>query len=134
MTAGEYGNLLRRHMGLDMYAFKVKLEKVFDDFHYSQEEPISELYYWRGHQDLHHWMHDLYKKKGGVRKQFNQIPLRLTLEDLNKLEQDIPELHNAFDYVEEKDFIAEKNYDLKFIQEAKEAIANGFAVYYDSSW
>jgi hypothetical protein len=79
-------------------------------------------------------MRDLYRKKGGVREQFNQIPLRLTLEDLNNLEADISELHNAFDYTEEEQYIAEKNYDLKFIRQAKQEIANGFAVYYDSSW
>ena len=122
-------------MGLDSYAYKVHENQVFDDFHYSQEgEPISELCYWRRHQNLHNWMHELYKKKGGTRQCFNQIPLRLTLEDLNNLEADISELHNAFDYAEEEQYIAEKNYDLKFIRHAKEEIANGFAVYYDSSW
>jgi len=75
-------------MGLDMYAWRVKAENVVNDLEYNQEKPV-ELFYWRKHHDLHGWMENLYRDKGGAKADFNCVPVRLTLEDLDYLEKDL---------------------------------------------
>lgn len=122
-------------MGLDMYAFWVKADSVIDNFHYNKEDPrTEEMYYWRKHQELHNWMRDLYRKKGGTEKSFNCIPLRLTLDDLDNLTAELSEIHNVMDFADEEDYIDSKHNDMKFITQAKKIIEQGDAVYYDSWW
>jgi hypothetical protein len=134
-------------MGLDQYAYAgIGDEK-------------EELAYWRKHNRLHGWMQDLWIDKGkpNARQEespmgdFNCIPVRLTLSDLEQLEAHIvdkklPETggfffgHDSFDWDDEngKPFEdGEYHYkltDLKFIQDARKAIEEGKEVYYDSWW
>jgi len=126
-------------MGLDMYAWRVKAENAVGDFDFNgndENKPI-ELFYWRKHHDLHGWMENLYASKGGDHE-FNCIPVRLTLEDLDNLEKDIrskmlPETRGFFFGDNPPD--EESNLrDLDFIEEARDAIEAGDAVYYDSWW
>jgi hypothetical protein len=126
-------------MGLDMYAWRVKAENAVGDFDFNgndENKPI-ELFYWRKHHDLHGWMENLYESKGGDHE-FNCIPVRLTLEDLDNLEKDIrskmlPETRGFFFGDNPPD--EESNLrDLDFIDEARAAIEAGDAVYYDSWW
>ena len=126
-------------MGLDMYAWRVKAENAVGDFDFNgndENKPI-ELFYWRKHHDLHGWMENLYASKGGDHE-FNCIPVRLTLEDLDNLEKDIrskmlPETRGFFFGDNPPD--EESNLrDLDFIDEARVAIEAGDAVYYDSWW
>ena len=126
-------------MGLDMYAWRVKAENAVGDFDFNgndENKPI-ELFYWRKHHDLHGWMQNLYASKGGDHE-FNCIPVRLTLEDLDNLEKDIrskmlPETRGFFFGDNPPD--EESNLrDLDFIDEARAAIEAGDAVYYDSWW
>jgi hypothetical protein len=130
-------------MGLDMYAFRVKAEDVIDDFNVrddsmGRKEPLEEIAYWRKHHDLHGWMERLYRSKGGTKESFNCVPIRLTEQDLDALEFDIdnnklPETQGFFFGTNPPD--EESNeYDLEFIQKARESIYAGDAVYYDSWW
>lgn len=132
-------------MGLDMFAWKVKQEDALDTFEISDAAMgesgfREELYYWRKHHDLHGWMFQLAKKKGfeGEGGDFNCVPVRLTLEDLNALEADIrsralPATTGFFfgNYPPDDDSDTE---DFIFITRAREAINEGYAVYYDSWW
>lgn len=122
-------------MGLDMYAYRVKADSVIDDFHYNKDDlNTEEIYYWRKHHQLHNWMLDLYRKKGGTDRNFNCIPLRLTINDLEDLKEDLNEIHNVMDFADEEDYIEAKHNDMKFIVQAKNIIEAGDAVYYDSWW
>lgn len=129
-------------MGLDMYAWRVKSEDAVGDFEIARDENEckikEELFYWRKHHDLHGWMENLYRNKGGTEESFNCIPVRLTMEDLDRLEKDVlgyelPETTGFFFGNNPPDSDSTAN-DMQFIAKAKQAIAEGDAVYYDSWW
>jgi hypothetical protein len=102
------------------------------------ENPIviaKEIAYWRKHPDLHGWMENIYREKGGREQSFNGDPVRLTLADLDRLEEDIlrknlPKTSGFF--FGESGEISLK--DLEFVLEARKAIQEGDTIYYDSSW
>jgi len=130
-------------MGLDMFAWRVKAEDVIDDFTIRSQEDgrvgeLNELWYWRKHHDLHGWMQNLYRFKGGQAQSFNCVPVRLYPQDLDELQTDLlnsalPHTTGFFfgDNPPSMESLAE---DLKFIQAARDAIEEGDAVYYDSWW
>lgn len=125
-------------MGLDMYAYKTKQKFENDvDFDVNTDE-IEELAYWRKHPDLHGWMEKLYYNKGGQHESFNCTTVKLTEEDLNKLETDIkedilPETRGFFFGQSSKDE-DEVNLDLQFVKDAKQALNEGYDIYYTSWW
>jgi hypothetical protein len=102
------------------------------------ENPIvvaKEIAYWRKHPDLHGWMENLYREKGGREQSFNGDLVVLTLKDLDRLEEDIlrknlPKTTGFF--FGESGEISLK--DLEFVLEARKAIQEGDTVFYDSSW
>ncbi len=129
-------------MGLDMYANRVAAEYAVDDFTIGESDGdtshAEEIFYWRKHHDLHGWMERLYRAKGGDADSFNCVYVRLTLEDLDRLEKDVL----AFNLPQTTGFFFGNNppdedsvlNDMKFISQAKTAIAMGDAVYYSSWW
>lgn len=137
-------------MGLDMHAYRMKFtptkevdfsEEIFgrdDRGELDYENPIvvaKEIAYWRKHPDLHGWMENLYREKGGREKSFNGDLVVLTLADLDRLEEDIlrknlPKTTGFF--FGESGEISLK--DLEFVLEARKAIQEGDTVFYDSSW
>lgn len=125
-------------MGLDMFAFTIPADLASRDvdMKLSKLRGVTELHYWRKHPNLHGWMEHLYRQKGGKDPNFNCATLRLTLGDLAVLEADItagrlPETSGFF--FGESDG-SEKDDDLTFVADARAAIAEGKAVYYDSWW
>jgi hypothetical protein len=98
----------------------------------------EELHYWRKHHDLHGWMEARYYEEGGDADSFNCVKLRLTKEILDDLEADIkskslPETTGFFFGNNPPD--EDSNHDdLQFIAKAREYIAGGGAVFYDSWW
>ena len=134
-------------MGLDQYAYAgIGDEK-------------EELAYWRKHNRLHGWMEQLWEDKGKPNSpqqespmgNFNCVPVRLTLSDLEQLEahiegKSLPETggfffgHDSFGWEsEDGEPFKEGDYyyketDLEFIELARKAIAEGKEVYYDSWW
>ena len=137
-------------MGLDMHAYRMKFtpskvvdfsDEIFgkDDIgEINYENPIvvaKEIAYWRKHPDLHGWMENLYREKGGREQSFNGDLVVLTLKDLDRLEEDIlrknlPKTTGFF--FGESGEISLK--DLEFVLEARKAIQEGDTVFYDSSW
>lgn len=129
-------------MGLDMFAWRVPSVDAIDELTIRSPDDgrigqLDELWYWRKHHDLHGWMHKLYKNKGGT-AEFNCVPVRLNTCDLDALQFDLlnsalPETKGFFfgDNPPDIDSLSE---DLKFIQKARDAIAEGDYVYYDSWW
>lgn len=129
-------------MGLDMYAYRVKQADAVGDFEIAKDEDgysrVDEFHYWRKHHDLHGWMENLYRAKGGDRESFNCVKVRLTEVNLDALQHDLlngtlPQTTGFFFGNNPPDDESLK-YDLKFIQAARDIIAEGDAVYYDSWW
>lgn len=125
-------------MGLDMYAFAVSKENSIDQFTIAPDSESEELQYWRKHHDLHGWMEQLYRAKGGTKESFNCVPVQLTLEDLDQLQGDLindslPKTTGFFFGDNPPDLESMKE-DLKFVQKCRDAIKEGKTVYYDSWW
>lgn len=126
-------------MGLDQYAF-ARSTPFPDavDFRNDERHEEEHLYYWRKHPDLHGWMFRLYKEKGGKEDKdgFNCVSVELTAADLDRLEQDViagklPATSGFFFGASSHEDRAD---DLAFITKAREAIASGKFVRYDSWW
>lgn len=121
-------------MGLDMYAYTTD-EKPVTPVDFSTDDR-TELHYWRKHPNLHGWMENLYREKGGRAKSFNIVSVELTLDDLDQLEADVragilPETSGFFFGVSDGSEVED---DLAFIAIAREAIGQGKPVLYTSSW
>ena len=127
-------------MGLDMYAFSVDVEVarggVVDVA--LDVDTATEIFYWRKFNALHGWMEDLYRQKGGSKESFNCTTVRLTANDLDRLEMDtgnnkLVPVNGFFFGAQEID-----SEDLEsvsdFIKVARQALADGKAVFYDSWW
>jgi hypothetical protein len=120
-------------MGLDMYAKTTNQNISQVGFEYPEDS--EQLYYWRKHPNLHGWMEQLYRKKGGTHE-FNLEGVRLDLEDLVELEKlvcnnELPDTAGFFFGVSEPE---DKDYDLEFLNLARNAIKEGKNVYYTSWW
>ena len=120
-------------MGLDQYGISRATEKYL-------EGDDRELCTWRKHNRLQGWMENLWFEKGGEGT-FNCEDVRLSLEDINRLEKDImdkklPVTGGFFfgndSYVEYEKWYLED--DMKFIKNAKEALDEGRVVIYSSWW
>ena len=124
-------------MGLDMYAWAVKPEDVIDDLNVVETAEKQDFHYWRKHHDLHGWMENLYRQRGGENS-FNCVPVRLYEKDLDTLERVVkrsllPETTGFFfgNNPPDEESIAD---DMEFINDARDRIKDGFAVYYSSWW
>ena len=122
-------------MGLDAY---LMAKKQVTNEEGAQELESKELYYWRKHHDLHGWMEAFYRAQGGTEEYFNCVPVELTSQDLDKLEEDVklsklPPTQGFFfgNNPPDEESIEQ---DLEAVAAAREAIADGFVVYYDSWW
>ena len=136
-------------MGLDQYSYAASKAGVrerwyegakwngseFTNEDSSVEEHLT-LAYWRKHPGLQGWMENLYQSRGGV-DSFNGIELELTMRDLFDLEIFVRESKlpptNGFFFGNNSDSYYHDD-DLEFIRKAREAIASGLKVFYNSSW
>lgn len=128
-------------MGLDMWCYAIPEQDAghkLTDVKITKDIHKEELHYWRKHHDLHGWMENLYRSKGGDEDSFNCTNVRLTEEDLDNLKKDILEKKLPYttgfffgDNPPDEETIAD---DMVFIVKAREAIARGMAVFYDSWW
>lgn len=133
-------------MGLDMYAFTVAAkdagDNVVDLKRYDDDDKElfdkEKLFYWRKFNALHGWMENLYRLKGGTKESFNCTTVRLDAKDLDRLEIDtgnnklVPV--NGFFFGEQTIYPEDLESVTVFIAKAREALADGQAVYYDSWW
>jgi hypothetical protein len=125
-------------MGLDMYAYAVSKRDAISEFEMARDCEKEELHYWRKHHDLHGWMENLYRDKGGDADSFNCIPVELTVDDLDNLQQtllddNLPRTRGFFFGDNPPDLETMRN-DLMFVQKCRIAIKEGKVVYYDSWW
>ena len=134
-------------MGLDMYAFTVSAKdagdnvvdlKRYDENDVHETISSTEIFYWRKFNALHGWMEDLYRLKGGTAVSFNCNTVRLDLKDLDRLEMDTGNNKlvpiNGFFFGEQSIYPEDLASVAVFVAKAREALADGKAVYYDSWW
>ena len=122
-------------MGLDMYAYSVDPEGLGNkQTDVELPEVKNEFFYWRKHPNLHGWMHDLYKRKGGANEEFNCDNVRLDLDDLDELERDLLALPETAGFFFGASTPEDTERDREFIAKAREQIAEGSAVFYTSWW
>ena len=126
-------------MGLDMYAYTVDTTTVGDGVtDVTLCESAVQIFYWRKFNALHGWMEDLYRLKGGAKEDFNCTTVRLTANDLDRLEMDtgnnklVP--RNGFFFGSQEIYPEDIESVADFVKVAREAIADGKAVFYDSWW
>jgi len=125
-------------MGLDMYAYAVSKRDAISELEVAEGAEREELHYWRKHHDLHGWMENLYRDKGGDADSFNCIPVELTVDDLDNLQQallddDLPRTQGFF-FGDNPPDLESMREDLMFVQKCRIAIKEGKVVYYDSWW
>lgn len=121
-------------MGLDMYAYRT--DTPIPEVDFSPEEGETEIAYWRKHPNLHGWMEQLYRSKGGEAEDFNQTTVRIDADDLDALEKAIDEngLPETTGFFFGETRPEEIELDRAFISAARAALAEGDYVYYDSWW
>ena len=122
-------------MGLDMYAYAVNNNMVINDFNFIKETHDEEFFCWRKHPNLHGWMEQLYKSKGGT-EEFNCVYVRLTLDDLMELRKAVThgKLPHTTGFFFGKSDEDKDERTLLFIDIAVGYIEDGYAVYYTSWW
>lgn len=132
-------------MGLDMYGYTMRAEfagdRQTDVMPRTDEEreqaQLTDIAYWRKFNHLHGWMEKLYREKGGE-DEFNCRTVRLESEDLERLEQALEK--DELEYTQGFFFGGAEIYpeDIEttraFIQNARAALNQGLAVFYDSWW
>ena len=118
------------------------------DFKYPKDS--EEVFYWRGHYDLHDWLEVLYREKGGKGEQgpfynykneeipgdgsFNNCPLQLKMGDVIRWEQDI--INGIGIYLRlprganDNDYRHNATNDLKAVALCIEKIKAGYNVFY----
>ena len=135
-------------MGLDQYAYRVKMANVKDDFSfkdgttYDNTTGLDDLgndmdfAYWRKFYPLDQWMRNLYFNKGG-KGEFNRDCVRLDKEELDKLyneAQGVDFYEGGYYSSAQEEKECEYSYLMNFIRRAKEAIDEGDAIYYSNWW
>lgn len=127
-------------MGLDMYAFAVKADSFGDRVvDVVLDDDAVQISYWRKFNALHGWMEDLYRLKGGAKDSFNCTTVKLTANDLDRLEMDVGANklvpRNGF-FFGQTDSIDSEDLEsvADFVKVSRQCIAEGKAVFYDSWW
>ena len=123
-------------MGLDMYAYATA-ERFPQPVDFEPSEPVL-IHDWRKHPNLHGWMRQLYRAKGGTSEEFNCDPVALDADDLDQLEQvirdgSLPETTGFF-FGESTGCSEERADDLDFIRKARLHIQDGMTIYYAAWW
>jgi len=132
-------------MGLDQFAYKIpKVSKIENnkDVEFLKEMSLietepEEIHYWRKHPNIQGLMEEIWLSKGNEGK-FNCEKVYLSLEDIEGIEEkiknsDLPETSGFF-FGRSSGGEEEKEDDLAFIQKAKNAIDEGYDIFYSSWW
>ena len=111
----------------------------------SNDKETTELQYWRKHNALHGLMEQIWRDKAHLSGedvsdvQFNCIPVELKEADIDYIESqvlgnELPETEGFFFGRDSRFDEEDKEADLEFIKKAREALARGDQVFYDSWW
>lgn len=123
-------------MGLDQYGLTYPMEQAGNQETDIRGDGEDCIYQWRKHPNLHGWMENLYRAKGGQETQFNCATVRLDSADLDTLEKAVLAgklpVTEGFFFGQSRP--ENKAQDLEFIARARDAIQRGLVVFYDSWW
>jgi hypothetical protein len=117
-----------------MYAYCT--EAQIQDTDFKIPDDAHEIACWRKHPNLHGWMEELYRDKGGEEDVFNCATLRLLTEDLDELEKAVlaGELPYTTGFFFGESLTEDKELDLAFIAEARRRLEDGDSIFYYSWW
>ena len=134
-------------MGLDMYVFQTSEDNLIDNKQFNDKDVVDvkkleEVWYQRGHPRLHKWFEKLYLEKGGKCEEFNGEYVKLTIEDINKLEKVLRKnklpINNGFPngcfFDEYVSYYDTYNRDKKFIRKARDILKDNNCLIYSSFW
>lgn len=138
-------------MGLDQYAYKVKMEDAVDPFKFDENKYYDgEDWYWRKNWNLERWMEAKYYQKAAryhheVSKEygFNDCVIRLSLKDILELQEDVRKILDRLGKDEDYDngdyaddyALAQLEQTWRFAFEAEYAIRKDkCAIYYGNDW
>lgn len=121
-------------MGLDMYAFITS--KPIRQVDFRRPRDSEQIATWRKHPNLHGWMEDLYRSRGGKASCFNTVNLALSAADIDELERVVlaDELPFTEGFFFGESTPEDKKDDLAFIARARQCLALGKSVFYTSWW
>ena len=121
-------------MGLDMYAFATTEETPAVDC--SEPGDAERIFYWRKHPDLHGWMEQLYRSKGGSDPDFNLSAVRLDLDDIDALEKAVRmrQLPKTAGFFFGESCPEHADDDIAFIKIARAEISKGKKIVYQAWW
>ena len=126
-------------MGLDQYAYAYKGEPSKDADGCTIYPEKKELAYWRKHPNLHGWMAERWiaANPGMTPDDFNCVAFELNEELLDELQaavasRSLPATAGFFFGGDSDDHY--QSQDLRFIVEARQRLADGYKVVYDSWW
>jgi len=126
-------------MGLDAWFHSLEGERTRENFN----KNCRELAYWRKFWPLHSWMERQWRLAGKPmpweedhEDDFNVVPVELTTPILDALEHDFRNRLNEFDDpdIPAVDYLEGGNAFIRKIYEARQALADGLAVFYYSWW
>ena len=104
---------------------------------WSDDIEREEIAYWRKFNHLHGWMETHYKEKGGT-DEFNCVYVRLEQPDLDRLKDALDNrklVHTpGFFFGGDMMYSGDVEKTEKFIEDAKQALLDGDAVFYYSWW
>lgn len=111
-------------MGLDSFVYA------------SKNGEQKEICYWRKHHELHDWMWTRWKRLSPSHDyDFNLIPMELTPEILDELEDDLTNKRLIQDpYYRRMSEEEQIERDLADVETCREYIQKGYLVEYDSFW
>jgi len=106
------------------------------DQHVTVKETGKELFYWRKHPNMHGFIEKLWRERTGNEEDAFMHEYDLTEADINMIEMvvnmDLLPKTQGFFFGESTP--ERKTEDLEFIKLAREELAKGNHIYYDSSW
>mgnify|MGYP000332339362 CR=1 FL=1 len=99
---------------------------------------VNEIAYWRKHNALHGWMEERWRSQGGT-GEFNCVPFELKESDLDDLEKAVceralPETQGFFFGSDSRWDEQKDKATLEFVKTARNALAEGMEIAYDSWW
>ena len=100
---------------------------------------VERFAYWRKHTDLHVWMWSRYRSRGGQVSEFmefNMVTVEVTADDLDRLDESLAMWEILGDAGEffHNTTTEQAEADQRFIKDARQHIASGERVFYDSWW
>lgn len=118
-------------MGLDAYAYTTTFEPDCGvDFNLPKNVEPELFFQWRKHWEMQLIMSEIYFDKNGQDDTFNCAKVVLDLYDLNYIEDRIKGFRYGGEFPENRE--RERERDFMFIKLAREKIAQGLTVFYDS--